>query len=209
MEIEGLDKKTVKADYPSNSLKQRHGKENAPVINGKVSTKKPPMAKRLANIFIGEDIEDYGQYFIYSVILPSVKDFVWDLITGMFKKNSPRDKKDSRYVSYSSYYETPSRSKRKREESGYRQKSVSSPADLIFEGKDDARAVIEKIYDLIDDYGCMSVADLYDMVNYVGSYRDNKFGWYDVGDIRILNSRDGYMLDLPRPVPLDDGPIDG
>ena len=45
MEIEGLDKKTVKADYPSNSLKQRHGKENAPVINGKVSTKKPPMAK--------------------------------------------------------------------------------------------------------------------------------------------------------------------
>ena len=47
------------------------------------------------------------------------------------------------------------------------------------------------------------MADLYDMVNITGDYTDTKWGWYDLRGAGVERIRSGYLLDLPRPVPLD------
>ena len=57
--------------------------------------------------------------------------------------------------------------------------------------------------DMIDQYDIASVADLYDLVGIVGSYTDNKYGWTSVRSARIERVRDGYVIRMPKALPLD------
>lgn len=57
--------------------------------------------------------------------------------------------------------------------------------------------------DLIDTYGMVSVADLYDLVGINGSYTDNKYGWTHLRSADVQRVRDGYLLKLPKALPFD------
>jgi hypothetical protein len=49
----------------------------------------------------------------------------------------------------------------------------------------------------------VSVADLYDLVGVTGNYTDNKYGWTDIRSASVIRVRDGYMLKLPKALPLN------
>lgn len=49
----------------------------------------------------------------------------------------------------------------------------------------------------------MSVADLYDLVGINGNYTDNKYGWFNIRTASVVRVRDGYMIKLPKAVPLN------
>ena len=58
--------------------------------------------------------------------------------------------------------------------------------------------------ELISTYGIVSVADLYDLVGITGgSYTDNKYGWTNVHNASVIRVRDGYMIKMPKALPLD------
>ena len=57
--------------------------------------------------------------------------------------------------------------------------------------------------ELIDTYGNVSVADLYDLVGKSSEYTDNKYGWTNLRNAEPVRVRDGYMLKLPKPGPID------
>ena len=57
--------------------------------------------------------------------------------------------------------------------------------------------------ELIATYGLVSVADLYDLVGIAGSYTDNKYGWTDIRNASVVRVRDGYVIKLPRALPLN------
>ena len=48
----------------------------------------------------------------------------------------------------------------------------------------------------------VSVMDLYDLVGITGQYTDNKYGWTNLRNAEPVRTRDGYMLKLPRAIPL-------
>lgn len=52
--------------------------------------------------------------------------------------------------------------------------------------------------ELIEIYGMVSVADLYDLVGITGNYTDNKYGWTNIRNAEPVHVRDGYMLRLPK-----------
>ena len=52
-------------------------------------------------------------------------------------------------------------------------------------------------------YGTVSVADLYDLVGISGNYTDNKYGWTNIRNAEPIRVRDGYMLKLPKALPLN------
>ena len=64
----------------------------------------------------------------------------------------------------------------------------------------------EKAYtldDLIDQYGVVSVADLYDLVGLTSTnYTDNKYGWTDLRHAEVRRDRDGYLLRMPKATPI-------
>ena len=57
--------------------------------------------------------------------------------------------------------------------------------------------------DLIDTYGFVTVADMYDMAGLQAPYTSNKYGWTNIRTAETVRGRDGYMLKLPKAMPID------
>ena len=75
--------------------------------------------------------------------------------------------------------------------------------DIILETRGEAEDVLERMEELIDMYQLVSVADFYDLVGVSGNYTDNKYGWTNVRNASVVRVRDGYMIKLPKALPLN------
>lgn len=180
------------------------------VVSGSVKTKKKSSLSKFADTFIEEDKDTVVGYLLSEVLIPSFKKMVSDTIkTGIDKmlygdaevsrSNSPASK-----ISYSKYYN---------DKSSYSRSSSTSPVanrrdtyeynNIVLETRGDAEAVLMGMDDIIAKYEIVSVADLYDLVGIAGSYTDYKYGWTDIRSARIERVRDGYVIRMPKALPLD------
>ena len=75
--------------------------------------------------------------------------------------------------------------------------------DIILESRGEAEDVLERMDELIATYQVVSVADFYDLVGVSGNYTDNKYGWTDIRNASVIRVRDGYMIKLPKALPLN------
>ena len=62
----------------------------------------------------------------------------------------------------------------------------------------EAEEVLDRMSEIIDTYGAVSVADLYDLVDVSGTYTDNNYGWDNLRNAEAVRVRDGYILKLPK-----------
>lgn len=199
-------------DYKSNSHKSKQ-KESVPdkkvekVINGKARAKKKSGVRKLTDIFVAEDVNDVKSYILLDVLAPAVKKAISDIVvngidmllygeTGHSKKSSGGSK-----ISYRSYYDR--RDDRRDDKYCPRTRSGYDYDDIILDSRGEAEEVLERMDDLIDNYGIVSVADLYDLVGINGNYTDNKYGWTDIRNASVQRTRDGYLLRLPKALSLN------
>lgn len=181
------------------------------VVSGSVKTKKKSSLSKFADTFIEEDKDTVVGYLLSEVLIPSFKKMISDTIkTGIDKmlygdaevsrSNSPASK-----ISYSKYYN---------DKSSYSSRSSSTAPvanrrdtyeynNIVLETRGDAEAVLMGMDDIIAKYEIVSVADLYDLVGIAGSYTDYKYGWTDIRSARIERVRDGYVIRMPKALPLD------
>ena len=75
---------------------------------------------------------------------------------------------------------------------------------IPFNFHEDGERIIKMAHDIICRYGCVTVADLYDLNNMDSSWKDQKFGWQNVTDWEILETWDGYYLRTTEPRPIDE-----
>ena len=196
------------AEYKGNS---HRSKEQNEVVEKKVEqiakgkTKKKSEVKKLADTFIAEDITSVKDYILMEVLLPAAKKAISDIVTNgidMILYGETRTKSKSREsrVSYTKYYDRDrdyDRPTRTRGRYGY------DYDDIILDTRKEAEEVLDRMDDLIDNYGMVSVADLYDLVGVSGNYTDNKYGWTNLRNADVQRVRDGYLLKLPKALPFD------
>jgi len=203
----------VMEEYKPNSHKYKEDQNrSAPekkvekVIAGTVKSKKKSEIRKFTDVFISEDIDNVKSYILLDVLIPAIKKAISDIVTngidmilygetGKTKSNSTASK-----VSYRSYYD--GRNGR-RDYSAIRTKISYNYDDIIFDNRGEAEDVLSRMDELISTYGLVSVADLYDLVGVTGNYTDNKYGWTDIRSASVIRVRDGYMLKLPKALPLD------
>lgn len=196
------------AEYKGNS---HRSKEQNEVVEKKVEqiakgkTKKKSEVKKFADTFIAEDITSVKDYILMEVLLPAAKKAISDIVTNgidMILYGETRSKSKSREsrVSYTKYYDRDrdyDRPTRTRGRYGY------DYDDIILDTRKEAEEVLDRMDDLIDNYGMVSVADLYDLVGVSGNYTDNKYGWTNLRNADVQRVRDGYLLKLPKALPFD------
>ena len=196
------------AEYKGNS---HRSKEQNEVVEKKVEqiakgkTKKKSEVKKFADTFIAEDITSVKDYILMEVLLPAAKKAISDIVTNgidMILYGETRTKSKSREsrVSYTKYYDRDrdyERPTRTRGRYGY------DYDDIILDTRKEAEEVLDRMDDLIDNYGMVSVADLYDLVGVSGNYTDNKYGWTNLRNADVQRVRDGYLLKLPKALPFD------
>lgn len=202
--------------YTPNSHKYKEEQKVAAAEEKRVTkvVKSPAKTKtnevrKLADIFISEDISNVKNYIFMDVIVPAVKKAIYDVVTNgidMFLYGgSSKGKTGSNgsKVSYRNYYE------RKDTNSGYRgSENVKNTEsfnyeDIVFVNRGEAEAAKQQMQDVIERYGVVTVADLYDMADMTAPYTSQKYGWMNVSSAEAIRVRDGYMLKLPRAVPID------
>ena len=76
--------------------------------------------------------------------------------------------------------------------------------NIVLESRGDAESVLDSMGEIIDQYGMVKVADLYDLVGLTGSYTDNNYGWTNLSTAHVVRLNDGgYLIKLPRALPID------
>lgn len=198
-------------EYKSNSHKAKteaaETKKVNKVVKGKVVTKKKNAVSKVADNLISEDVHNVKDYVLMDVLLPAVKKTIFDMITNgldmlLYNGEGRRDRKGSSpYVSYNRFSDN--RSSYRRESDRPRQSRGYSHDDIVLESRGEAEEVLDRMDELLDTYGMVSVADLYDLVGITGEYTDNKYGWTSLRSAEAIRVRDGYMLKLPRALPLN------
>jgi len=203
--------------FPSNSETKTNSssvskKEKlAPVVKGKVVKQKKSLGKKISESFLGEDSKSVGDYIFHEVIIPAIKATLSDAVTGgiemlLFGERRSGSRPFSRngnktYASYSSYY---GEQNRNNVNNNFRRTRVRNDFDdILFETRGEAEEVLSHLVDLTIDYGMASVADFYDLSGLESQFTDNKYGWTNLRDACTDRVRNGYIIRLPQPRPLD------
>ncbi len=203
-------------EYKPNSHKSKEAqKEEASppdkkvekVISGSAKPKKKGEMQKFADVFISEDVVNVKSYILMDVLVPAIKKAISDIVTNgidmILYGETGRTRKASSgtKVSYGKYYD--------REPDRRRDRPVSSRGgydydDIVFETRGDAEKVLDSMNDIISQYGVVSVLDLYDLADVsTDNYAANKYGWTDISGCKAIRVRDGYILKLPRALPLN------
>jgi hypothetical protein len=189
------------------------------IIEGKVIQRKKPLGRKFTEIFIGGDARETRSHVLYEVMVPGIKDIVFDIIKtsteqmlfGQGRAPSTRGRvvQSLGHVAYNRMGQSSSNrytSRMQQEEPrsiSRRARATHDFDEIILEERSDCMDVIEELSNLIDQYQSAKVSDLYELVGITGEFTDEKWGWTTMRDAGCTRVKGGFLLNLPRPEPLD------
>lgn len=199
------------------------------VTTGKVIVKKPSLGKRFRAVFVAEDGRSVGYHVLWDVAIPAVKDLLYDAgqealgrSLGIDTRGGARRGGPINYNALGSTlasrvnYNRPGfmTDPRDRQQQAQQAQKAVAPGrnitlgkvsidDILVASRIEADEVIGRMYNLVERYGRVTVADLFDLVGVTGEYTDENFGWVDLTGARPHRQGQGYRLDLPRPIQID------
>lgn len=211
----------AKSDPPT---EDNDAKKIEPVVTGAVRRKKS-LGKRFGETFFGGDVRSAMAFVLQDVLVPAVKDTLSDALTKGFEQmifgesRAPRRRSgysyggSNGYVSYDRYgssrssYQRGSVTPRDRDDN-YRSMSRRGKAnhnfdEILMATRHEAETVLSRMYDLLEKYEVVSVSDLYELVGESSDYTDAKWGWTDLRGSGVTRVREGFLLDLPKPIPIE------
>lgn len=225
-DIPNTEKKTKSVIAAKKPEPEKKGKDDATVpkdgerpkqtqiIKTKATIRKKSPLVRFREVFFGDDARSVASYVAQDVLLPAAKDMISDAVTQtveriLFGDSSPARRSTSRSsnASYTPYHRASANYKKSNGTSdrrGDRRKRASHDFDDIeFDSRAEAEVVLDRLYDLVNDYDYATVSDLYDLVGIDAKFTDENYGWYDLRGSTIRRIRSGYILDLPKPEVLE------
>ncbi len=204
-------------DYRANSMKSKmetkaeesSEKKIDKVVKSPVKTKKKGKLAKILDSLVKEDAATIKNHIIKEVIDPEIRKIAQDVVTNVVDMalwgkdggTKQRPRTAAGQVSYRSYYNgqtVPQQPVRKK--AGTSSYLVD---DIVITTRGEAEEVLQRMEELLDSYGTVSVADYYDLVDITGKHTDNKYGWNDLSAAYIVKAFDGYVIKLPRTIALD------
>lgn len=211
-----------KAEFPPNSNKSRlpiakegqflidQPKTIQKVVTGKVTRRKKSFIDNFAETFFGGDSKTVATYVLWDVLIPAVKNTITEMVkTGvemlLFGDSTPSDRlrrdRGRTIVNYGGF-SRPSFERRGVQEP-LRNRARHKFDDIVIETRGEAEEVLSSLVDQIETYDVATVADFYDLVGITSDFTDHKWGWDNLSTAVIERVRDGYILVMPRTIPLE------
>lgn len=192
----------MKTNYQSNSHKSKRNsvedkKKVDKIVKGKVKTKKK---NGILSSFINDDLQDIKKYIVEDVLIPTIKKTITDVVKNsidmfFYGEVSRPNRSNSSRISYSSYYD--------RDREPRRRRNDLLIDDIVLESRAEAEEVLDRLDEMIEEFGMASVLNLYDLIGVTAPFTADKYGWTDIRNATAVRVRDGYLLKLPRVMPLD------
>lgn len=194
-------------DYPANPTRKQEQRPKK-VVEGGVSKQKKSLGKKLEETFLSASFGEVIADCVTEVVVPSVKNMLYDAISGGFQMllwgeiKGGKDGRRGPYIDYAgrSRYSTGSS---KRDDVPFK-KAHRNIDNIYFETRGDAYNVLDNLMAAVDKYGEVSVSDLNDLIGEPGEFTDTKYGWTNLSRAEIKRYRNGWLLVLPNVVPLEE-----
>ena len=207
----------MKINYPGNSHKVKDAgpqkEEVKKIIKGGLVQKKESIGKKFKESLFGGTLVAAGHYIVYDVLIPALQALVVDSIRGgserlIYGEKIPsgirRDGNRS-YVNYQGYSnQGQGIIRRPQQPTQDFNRAARHNFDMnILETKGDAEDVLSQLVGLIEQYGVASVGDMNCMLGITGDFVDQKWGWSNLSSAYVSRVREGYLINLPKPGPLE------
>lgn len=202
--------------YPPNSHRYKSEKQTetkekniTKVVKGTVKTKKKSGMSKFSDVFISEDAANVKSYIFMDILIPAAKKAISDIVTNgidmiLYGETRHSSSRGASKVSYRSYYDRDRRDDDRRRSSVSRIRTGYNLDDIVLESRGEAEDVLTQMDELVDRYGLVCVADLYELVGLPTNHTDFKYGWTtNIRNADVVRTRDGYMLKLPKVAPID------
>ena len=181
------------------------------IVSNNVIRKKKTLGRRFVDIFFkdGESIGDIKTYLLEEVLVPAIKENIADMVNGAIgmlffgearRRAGNRSQGNGTRVNYGGYFNGGGNNERRERmaNSTRNRNERENINDFIFESRADAEQVYDEMFELLDSYGQVTVADYLDMLGISSEFTDNKYGWTNLSGMKVVHARGGYRLELPR-----------
>lgn len=184
------------------------------------------LGKMLRDSFIPEDVEHAGDYILKDMIVPGLRDGVFDILMGILDywrggvgggyrrsfggySNGPRIHQQT-----NKDYNRVSRIGVRNDKAYDTNRSVRSYDDIVIpdyppseggmaKAKQEAEDVIAELKDTIRGYGLARVSDLREAINESWTPSEYNYGWTNLDNAGYDRVRGGWLLILPKAMPID------
>lgn len=215
-------KDPTKINYAPNSrvakteqAREASTKKVEKVITGPVTVKKKSEIRKFTDVFFASSMEDVTNYLVHDLIVPAVKNTTLDGIINVasmlffgttrgrdgrsYSSRADRVSYDQSYRRYDDRRYDDRRYDDRRDDNrrGYFEQ------DICFRYREDADRVLRHLDDVMREYKLVSVADLNEALGVTGEYTDHDYGWTSLHTARVDNTREGYVLRLPKAMPIE------
>lgn len=205
-------------DLPPNSAKSKQkakpspeAKPDQPVVKGEVTQRKPGLGKRFKGAFLGGDAKSAMDHMVFGVLIPSAKEtmvdaaenYVRNLVMGAGSNRGPRRGGPPAGASGPiQYHRITGGANRAMTEMtrtiSQRARAQHDFGEIVLQSRADAELVRERMYDILDQYGSVNVADLYAALDIRANHTDHKWGWTSLDGMTISGGLGrGYILNMP------------
>lgn len=174
------------------------------VAQGKKVSKSKSKARQIAEIFVGGDLKETAEHVRDDVAIPALKNFLYDslseglqrILWGETKNDRRRNSTHRDYVGYSRR----ARESRPAQQTTTRySRATQGFEDVVLATRTEAESVLSRMYDLIENYNIVTVAEFYSLVGISAEFTDENWGWRDLRSANIQHIRDGFRINLPKP----------
>lgn len=178
--------------------------EVKPVAKG--SRKKKSEVQKFFDLFIKEDFNSVKQSIIADVLVPSICNLVIDIITNWAQMTFQGSRSDadrrssipSERVSYRDRYI----SRNRRDPEPVQTNKRYSYDEIVFDTRRDAESVLENMRNALREYERVSVGDMCDLAGVSCSQTDYDYGWTNLRNALVQQTRYGYLIRLPKAIPI-------
>lgn len=185
-----------------------------------VKTKKS-IGRRIKDSFGGQDARSVGMFLLMDVVLPNTRDLLFDLIHEGARRSIYGDQarrstgpttligsvgNKARTTNYSSVTASSFLTGNRTQGDTSVTRNAGPGFDFsvfVIAEADKAVQIIEEMAAAINQFGYVTVADLYDNLEVTGNgFTDAKFGWDAKAfqSAKAARTREGWILDLPEPI---------
>lgn len=179
------------------------------VVKGHVKQKQTKTT--LADLIIKQDFHSAAEFAFINVIIPRFQNLVVDTITSVIRgiflgensvpsSNGFRTRPVSSIVNYNKMHTSSSITTKaaKVANSGFKYNIVT------LDSYGDAQLVLDKMEEMLETQGYVSIADMYECVDASCPYTYNYYGWTDISKAKIVEDGGEYWIKLPSAYQIKD-----
>lgn len=210
------------AEYKANSQRSREEKrEAAPkeerkvekVVSGETKRRKKNGLSKAADSFLQNDVHSVWGYLVEEILIPAAKrtltdtfhNFVDMMIYGEARGGGrdPRNGSSTR-AAYYSYYDDRKGGGRERASGRARSRSTYAFDDVTYSNRGDCELVLDRMDEIIQDTGAVSVAEFLELSGYDPEHTDWKYGWDSLrGAVPKKLPNDDWIIMMPKATLID------